>query len=101
MSKAQFCRSANLHRTEFSNCVRICCCALLLFLFAAVDCGGQQNRRQLRVVMYPFIPEYKSVLYDVKTGFEQSHPDVQLMFIDLSSNYYSPGSPTDYVLNAN
>jgi len=49
----------------------------------------QDARRSLSVVLYPFIPNYKEVLYTIKSGFEKAHPDIELCFIDLSANYYA------------
>lgn len=59
---------------------------------------AQPTARELHVVMYPFIPEYKSVELDVKQQFEAAHPDVRIIFVDLTSNYYSPSSP-NYIGN--
>jgi len=73
--------------------------ACLICIIALTSCEAQQ-RRHLKIVMYPFIPEYKTVLYDLKTGFEQKHKEIELLFVDLSSNYYSAGSPNDYIGNA-
>jgi thiamine pyridinylase len=51
--------------------------------------------------MYPFIPEYQTVKAEVKKGFEASHPDIELQFIDLDGNYYAPGSqPQDEYIGA-
>jgi len=66
---------------------------LLLGLIATGSNAQESSRRRLRVVMYPFIPEYKSVFFDVKTAFEHNYPDVQLSLIDLADNYYASGSP--------
>lgn len=55
--------------------------------------------RTLRVVPYPFIPEYKSVLFDIKRTFEALNPDIYLDITDLSSNYYSSTS-ANYIGNA-
>ena len=74
--------------------VRLLCVALA---FASI-LSAQAPPRPLRVVMYPFIPEYKSVELDVKLKFEAAHPDIRILFVDLSSNYYSPSAP-DYIGN--
>jgi thiamine pyridinylase len=59
------------------------------------------NRRRLIVVLYPFIPEYQAVKDEVKKGFEASHLDVELEFIDLDQNYYAPGTqPQDEYIGA-
>jgi thiamine pyridinylase len=56
-------------------------------------CSPQANgpRRQLRVVLYPFIPEYKAAEELVKREFEASHPKTELVLVDLASNYYASG----------
>ncbi len=52
------------------------------------------NRRPLRVVLYPFIPEFASAAETVKKSFEAENPDIELTILDLSSNYYAPGDAT-------
>lgn len=51
---------------------------------------GAPPRRQLHVVLYPFIPEFASAAENVKKSFEERNPDIELDVIDLSSNYYDP-----------
>ncbi len=46
--------------------------------------------RSLRIVLYPFIPDFPSFKGTVKSQFEALHPDIQLEIIDLSDNYYGP-----------
>ena len=46
--------------------------------------------RTLRVVLYPFIPGFDAFKTQVKTRFEQAHPDIQLEIVDLTDNYYGP-----------
>lgn len=48
------------------------------------------QRRHLRVVLYPFIPEFTYVAETVKRLFEAENPKVELTILDLSSNYYAP-----------
>ena len=66
----------------------IVCLAIVTFSAGRAD----TNRRPLRVVLYPFIPEYQTVKAEVKKRFEASHPGIELQFIDLDQNYYAPGS---------
>jgi len=68
--------------------------SLILAVLISSECFAQT--RTLRVVVYPFIPNYKSVLYYVKTTFEEAHPEIRLSIIDLHSNYYSSTS-ADYI----
>jgi thiamine pyridinylase len=67
---------------------------------AGADSDGQ-CRRKLRVVVYPFIPRYREVLYTIKSRFEQANQSIELDLIDLSSNYYAAekkGKPAkDYI----
>jgi len=41
-------------------------------------------------VLYPFIPGFDAFKTQVKSRFEQAHPDIQLEIIDLTDNYYGP-----------
>jgi len=41
-------------------------------------------------VLYPFIPGFGTFKAEVKSRFEQAHPDIQLEIIDLTDNYYGP-----------
>jgi len=69
---------------------------------SAVDSGGQvpAGPRPLRVVLYPFLPNFVAYKNWVVTQFKSAHPDIQLEIVDLSNNYY--GSFTDdYVGCAN
>jgi len=76
--------------------VLACILVLAGYSFARSDrvgCADQPHigdvRRPLSVVLYPFIPNFKEVLYTIKSGFEEMHPDVELCFVDLSANYYA------------
>lgn len=55
---------------------------------------GEHQRRQLRVVLYPFIPEFSAAADAIKTTFEKQNPDIELTILDLSGNYYAPGDAT-------
>lgn len=56
--------------------------------------GSQQtHRQQLRVVLYPFIPEFTYAAETVKRLFEAENPDIDLVVLDLSDNYYAPPKP--------
>lgn len=71
---------------------------LLVFILSAsvlLSCGQSQSqaalqRAQLRVVLYPFIPEFTYAAETVKRMFENENPDIELTVLDLSNNYYSP-----------
>jgi len=55
-------------------------------------------RRHLRVVLYPFIPEFSYAAETVKRLFEAENPNIELSVLDLSANYYAPpkaGMPAD------
>jgi thiamine pyridinylase len=56
------------------------------------------QRHHLRVVLYPFIPEFNYAAETVKRLFEAENPNIELSLIDLSANYYAPskaGAPPD------
>jgi thiamine pyridinylase len=64
------------------------------------DAQGRSGARLLRVVLYPFLPNFGAYKNWIVTQFESKHPDIQLEIMDLSNNYY--GSFTDdYVGCAN
>jgi|ERR1700733_7431217 len=81
--------------------------------FAANTCDSAPSRpsvesdaqtapgpRALRVVLYPFLPNFAAYKNWVVNQFESLHPDIELEIVDLSNNYY--GSFTDdYVGCAN
>src|ERR1700742_4811967 len=50
----------------------------------------EAHRQQLRVVLYPFIPEFTYAADTVKRLFEAENPDIELVVLDLSDNYYAP-----------
>src|SRR6266852_3911607 len=51
------------------------------------------QRHHLRVVLYPFIPEFTYAAETVKRLFEAENPDIELAVLDLSDNYYAPPKP--------
>lgn len=51
------------------------------------------RRQTLTVVLYPFIPEFPTAAYTVKRLSEAENPDIELVIIDLSDNYYDPSKP--------
>lgn len=51
------------------------------------------GRQTLTVVLYPFIPEFTTAAYTVKRLFEAENPDIELVILDLSDNYYDPSKP--------
>jgi thiamine pyridinylase len=51
------------------------------------------QKHQLRVVLYPFIPEFTTAADTVKRQFEAENPDIDLVIVDLSDNYYAPPKP--------
>src|SRR6266571_7112124 len=68
--------------------------AILSWSAVPAPVHAANNRRPLRVVLYPFIPEFASAAETVKKTFEADNPDLELTIIDLSSNYYVPGDAT-------
>jgi thiamine pyridinylase len=51
------------------------------------------GRRELKVALYPFIPEFEAAADMIKRDFEAVYPHVKLDLLDLRSNYYSPDEP--------
>jgi thiamine pyridinylase len=76
--------------------------SLVLVLAADIltSCAQTQSqaasqKAQLRVVLYPFIPEFNYAADTVKKLFEKENPDIELTVLDLSNNYYSPDKKDD------
>src|SRR5262245_23399119 len=55
--------------------------------------AGSPQRRPLRVVLYPFVPDKISLFRLVEQSFERSHPEIDLQIVDLSDNYYDTDAP--------
>jgi thiamine pyridinylase len=73
---------------------------LILSASVLVSCGQTQSqaasqKTQLRVVLYPFIPEFNYAADTVKKMFEKENPDIELTVLDLSNNYYSSDPKDD------
>lgn len=77
---------------------RLLTLGVVFALTLLVDAHAQPapTRRPLRVVLYPFIPEYQTVQSELMSGFRALHPDIDLQFTDLTSNYYDP-SKANYI----
>ena len=50
------------------------------------------QRRTLKVILYPFVPEKNSLFYVIEQEFEKAHPLIDLQYVDLASNYYDTNS---------
>ena len=58
------------------------------------------KKTPLRVVLYPFIPEFTYAAETIKRMFERENTDIELVVIDTSANYYSPNDdPKTYIAN--
>lgn len=62
----------------------------LLLTSCAFAQSQSKQRRSLRIVLYPYIPEFTYAAETVKRLFEAENPNVELTILDLSANYYSP-----------
>jgi thiamine pyridinylase len=51
------------------------------------------GRRELKVALYPFIPEFAAAANLIKRNFEAANPLIKLDILDLRSNYYGPEDP--------
>lgn len=77
--------------------------AIALSTSVLTSCGqalpqSGNQRRHLRVALYPFIPEFTYAAETVKRLFEAENPKIELTILDLSGNYYAPpkdGAPPD------
>jgi thiamine pyridinylase len=67
-----------------------------LFAFAADGCpevapsmqNSASGARTLTVELYPFVPNFGGFKDEVTRRFAQAHPDIRLVIVDLSDNYY-------------
>jgi thiamine pyridinylase len=48
----------------------------------------KQSRRILRAALYPYVPDKAGLFWKLEREFETAHPDIDLQYVDLSSNYY-------------
>jgi thiamine pyridinylase len=62
-------------------------------LLAQNPAAQMDHRHPLRVVLYPFIPEFTTAADTIKRLFESENPDVELVILDLNDNYYAPPKP--------
>jgi thiamine pyridinylase len=66
---------------------------IALAICAAICANAVADRRELRVALYPFIPEFVAAAEGIKRDFEAAHPHISLDILDLRSNYYAPDEP--------
>ena len=67
-----------------------------LFAFAAMRSSPSRSlvqnstsgARTLTVELYPFVPNFGAFRYEVTRRFARAHPDIRLVIVDLSDNYY-------------
>src|SRR5690349_4521617 len=48
----------------------------------------RNDRRPLKVILYPFVPAKDALLYAIEQDFEKRYPFIDVQYIDLASNYY-------------
>jgi thiamine pyridinylase len=60
------------------------------YLVASTGASSTQttSRRQLRVALYPYVPQKADMYWKLEREFEDSHPDIDLRYIDLGADYY-------------
>lgn len=61
---------------------------ILLFVFTIFFAGSCNQKRQLVVSLYPYVPDAADLYWKIETKFEEEHPDINLV-ITLNENYYS------------
>lgn len=64
-----------------------------LSICTAICANAVAGRRELRVALYPFIPEFVAAAEGIKRDFEAAHRHISLDILDLRSNYYAPDEP--------
>src|SRR5437879_728473 len=71
--------------------IRFACLAMAMASTAcAVILVSDAGRRELKVALYPFIPEFVAAANAIKDDFEAANPRIKLNILDLRSNYYDP-----------
>jgi thiamine pyridinylase len=67
--------------------------AMALTICTAICPSAAANQRELKVALYPFIPEFTAAAALIKRDFEAEHPRIKLSILDLRNNYYGPEQP--------
>jgi thiamine pyridinylase len=65
--------------------------AMALGVGLMISPNAAAARRELKVALYPFIPEFLAAADFIKRDFEAAYPHIKLDILDLRSNYYTPG----------
>ena len=79
---------------SFARCVIVCAVTLIGMLASGRGSADEPTtRRVLRVALYPFLPNRDSLFLRIQEEFEAAHPEIDLRYVDLSSNYYNPAKP--------
>jgi thiamine pyridinylase len=60
------------------------------FLGASTGASSTQtaSRRQLRVALYPYVPQKADMYWQLEREFEDAHPDIDFRYVDLGADYY-------------
>jgi thiamine pyridinylase len=66
-----------------------CLCLNLSYLVGDIQAADPPARRQLRVALYPYVPERAEMYWKVEQEFEDANPAIDVRFVDLSAYYYS------------
>ena len=66
----------------------------ILVVFVLVFCSCDTNadeKTDLTVLMYPWVPNYKHISKSIKESFEKQNPGVNLVIAKQNWSYYKPG----------
>lgn len=82
-------------KRSWPSLTAVVCLALTtaLSLGVAMSPNAAAVPRELKVALYPFIPEFVAATDVIKRDFEAAHPRIKLKILDLRSNYYGPDDP--------
>src|SRR5581483_10440399 len=88
-----FCKSGKEKRTMDFRKNRPCLYVAVTSIAAIAsivhaDSVKSSTRRELKVVMYPYVPDKNIYFERIKRDFEASQSEVKLSIVDLSDHYY-------------
>lgn len=76
---------------------------IMNFTYLGVSTGASSiqttSRRQLRVALYPYVPQKADMYWKLEREFEDAYPDIDLRYVDLGADYYG-GQLVDALKNS-
>ena len=65
---------------------------LIIFVLFFCFCGINADEKiELNVLMYPWVPDYDHIAKSIKENFEKEYPGVNIVIAKQNWNYYNPG----------